>query len=464
MKKRNFFLLLAIVLIIFMVPFYSGMKFQGQYEDILEELSYSGMRSNNVKYNLGWRSSEIETNLNFTRAPKNTEEEEEEVPPFLTLITNVKHGPFYDFDNSQWMFLKSETKVLVQGKPIYPENTNLSIIKSTIGLDSNGYILLDAPAILKEIDGGSIEFSGMIAYYDINPDISDGQYRFQLPSLIINQPDYSIDWTNMEGTINYYYSSSGLLLSDGVIKIKNIQFNNEKADKKTIISNIELISESDERQGVIGGSSTLSIDNIDFQDKHIGPVTMDIVLGKVNAKGINIFNKGLRSIMKNARDKPEQFSKNFNKFLSSGGGWMALSGDPYLKLDRLRIIRGSEEVSAGITVKFSGIDKLSFSRGKVLEKLNVSADIKIPKIILKETLMNNAGKSMFSHQQNTSLDKSQYVDGQIIWLIQNQYFKEAGDNYISKITFNNGALELNDNEIGSPIDLLMNLGFGNILN
>ncbi len=373
MKKKTLFMFIGVLLLVALVPFYSGYRYKSELDAFIEELAYAGIKVENIRYETGWWESVIDSKFSLEGIPQIKPAVGVPDFPEIVMKTIVHHGPYYDSEEETWLFLRADSTFWVNGEPVYPDDVE-PVVRVRLGLNSDGLVIIDAPPIFKSQGNDSVDFKGFIAIYDTHPDGFDGQFRYQMPEMIYEGNGVQVNVSGVEGTLNLHRSPAGLLLSDGVFGIKRVGVSAASGADYFVLKQFENISESSVEQDILGGSSTTTIKKVKIGKSEYDNVYARLLLGGINDTYLSNFSEGIRDAYKAAGGDNQELAVQMKKLFEIKG-WRILTGKPYLTLEKFTIGAAPAPIDARLFLQLNDLDEDKIKSGNILQSVGLEFDL-----------------------------------------------------------------------------------------
>lgn len=340
-------LLLVILLLIF-GPFAAGIYFKKNYQNILSFYnSQKNIHVDVIDYQRGWMNSDvtlavqIDTTelrglLNLINIPVS------ELPSTYKLIVkqHVQHGPiiYSHFNNLSTLFALAAIKSEIR---LPPEISSLLaligmpdlILKSdedlvTLTGKFCNHFAISKIHIHDPINQVNANLNDLISDLCISPKQKNIIGDLVLLDFSIEDPINSIDIKKINVHLDQYQDEYGLWIGNNSIQIPEIVMR-ESGKKSISINNINFAGQSHEESGITAGKRTLDIHQIEFGNKILGPITLELSADLLNAKTIH----DLLNIYENIAAKGEDYQGQFRQQISMTLPNL-LNPGTYFKLDK----------------------------------------------------------------------------------------------------------------------------------
>lgn len=368
----KFKLLIAVspVFVVILLPVIVGMLAKGDMNNAVEMAAKAGLLIEEREYEMGWRSSFVSHELTLPLPDRDV---------LVRLETSMFHGPYRETETGEWMWFSSDSTVYVDGEPMYSADIP-PVIRSRLKLDRTGYMLVDAPMAEWPInDADYVDFRGFVGVSKFDPESEIEQFRYHLKGISIHLGKQLLAVSNLQSTYRVRESSGGLPLGSEVATIDRVSFRDFEMGTVYEANGLDLVSEAEAHNGMIGGSLQLKVQSLSSQSGEFGPLDFHVVVNGLVEEALVNANAAVASIYSQTKNHPKNRNSKLSQYMKNRG-WKIFSGKPHIKYEIRRLGLVDGDLSASLDLGIQGLTHKDLrSSARVARKIAADLNMRVPK-------------------------------------------------------------------------------------
>lgn len=387
----------------------------------------------------------------------------------LTYTQQIKHGPFPLLTSGNLTPLKAvvttdiefspETQTLL--KKVFGEQKALQI-ENRIHFNDDGVFTVKIPGFTYEETLAKVKsvwqgFDAGIAYtsdFDkIDITASAPGLHFEAgPKGTLDIKDFRFESHNTRG-------KAGIMLGDGKLSLASAAFKQNEGDKPLDVKldGVNYAVKTSAEGDFINSSGDVGVNALTLNGKVYGPAKLAVAANHLHGPTLAALSKAVSKIQREVADPTEQASKMLTVFRKEG--LPLLRNDPSLAIKQFSVKLPEGEVSLKADLALKGFqDKDLDNPIKLLEKLQASADIKVPKQVIETYVLWQArGMIAVDTEEGVRPDAEELdnlarnlMESQIRKLTEQNLIRADGDVLSSSAQWKAGRLNVNGKAIPLP--------------
>jgi hypothetical protein len=437
-----------------LVPTTVGLIAKSRINDMFEHLRKRGIAIEESSYEFGWRSSKVSHSVDLELADGEVLN--------IGLTTEMSHGPYREGATGNWLLFSSDVEVFVNTAPLYPVHV-APVVRTKIEMDRSGFMLVDMPPLEWTLNEGDyVYFKGMVGGMEIGPNIPDETIRYNLKGLSVDTRGYVMDLKNLESTLRIETSAAGLSLGSEVASIERVSLHDVSNAQRYSATGVEFVGEASADNGILGGSAKFLIDEVKVDKGVYGPVEFAFNIDGFIEEAVAKANDAIAGILEEQTEKKTSADKRNAKITKYMGnrGWMIFAGNPRIeyRLNNLETDYGS--FSGSFDMSISNLQHKDFRRPKdVFNKIQTSLQLKVPKAFWYEQISSNSREIIsglnklpvpITNVTKKGVSFQQKITELTSQALRNKIIQEDGESYITRITAENGKIDINGKDYNIP--------------
>ncbi|MGQ5522279.1 YdgA family protein [Chitinimonas sp. PSY-7] len=395
----------------------------------------------------------------------------------LTYVQTIKHGPLPLLSKGNLTPLQAavtteivfnaDTQTLL--KKVFGDQQALQI-ENRIAFNNDGVVRIKVPnfnyeetlakvrSVWQGLDA-TIAYGGDFNKVDINV-VAPGLYFEAGPKGTLDIKDLRFEAHNVRG-------KAGLMLGDGKLTLASATFKrSEEAPELDIaVDKFSYLVNTSEAGDFLNSSGDVNLQALTLNGKHYGPAVLSVAANHLHAPTLANLSKTIGDIQRTVADPSDQAAKIFATLRKDG--LPLLRNDPALSVKKLSIKLPEGEVFLKANLALKGFQDADLDMPiKLLERLQASADLKVPKQVI-ETYVLWQARGMIAvdteegeHPDTADLDNlaRNLMESQIRKLTAQNLIKAEGDTLSASAEWKAGRLNVNGSVIPLPWQAAANAG------
>ncbi len=452
--------------------YYAGQAVEAtmlKQHDWISKLPYFIVKSHS--YQRGWLSSTETTTLQVNPELYRflLEKEGEKLQTFEVTYTNhIQHGPlplltrfnpipYKAVVNTEFKYSADTQKFLAkffgEQKPIQIENR--------IAFNDDGVMKITVPSFDYEeaLSGVKAKWQGLNATLDYGGDFNRVKFDANIPGLS-GQAKTKGSFALQGLTINLQQSkgANGIMIGTNVAKVAQFDLDMQEGNPlKLKLENLVYQGKVSEQGEFINGSAQIDLTKLTLNDKPYGPAVLIAEANHLHGKTLAKISDEVTLLQKQKLTR-EQITEALTK-LAKEHGLPLLKNDPEFAIRKLEVKLPDGKIHFAGSVGLKGFVEADLEKPvDLVNKLDAKADFTIPRKVV-ETLVMWQARNMFSGAMgeagavnHADIDylASQFVEGQISKLAEQNLIRVNGDLLSAKASLKGGKFILNDIAVPLP--------------
>lgn len=282
--------LLIVIIILAVTPGIMGMVFQKKYQHFLTFVnSQKQVKVNLIKYQRGWFHSHALLQIDILNPVLRNQMVTWDLPQ-LVIGQTIEHGPIIYHMPPQFLLaavhnylkLTPENKQKLLNLGISPHETQFEDLFSFSGRDTRFIQLKHIHLFFPDLKT-SAQAEGLQGHIAVNENNKNIRGKLQVNKVIVGDNEDSLLFSNLFFSFDQTQNENALWL--GKINFSLPLFSWRDKDNHIFsLSNVEILSKSNEQKGLINGYRNLQVKEIQFDANKLGPLHINISIERIDAK------------------------------------------------------------------------------------------------------------------------------------------------------------------------------------
>ncbi|PHV13432.1 YdgA family protein [Chitinimonas sp. BJB300] len=387
----------------------------------------------------------------------------------LTYTQTIKHGPLPLLSKGSPTPLKAAVTTQIDFNPdtqtllkkIFGDQQALQI-ENQIAFNDDGVVRIKIPNFTYEETLAKVKsvWQGLDATIAYGGDFNKVDITALAPGLhfeagtkgTLDVKDFRFEAHNTRG-------KAGLMLGDGKLTLASATFKraDEAPELDIALEKFSYLVNTNEAGDFLDSSGDINLQALTLNGKHYGPAVLSVAANHLHAPTLAKLSKTIGDIQRKVADPTDQAAKIFSILRKEG--LPLLRNDPALLVKKLSIKLPEGEVFLKANLALKGFQDADLDAPiKLLERLQASADLKVPKQVI-ETYVLWQARGMIAvdteegeHPDTADLDNlaRNLMESQIRKLTAQNLIKADGDTLSTNAQWNSGQLNVNGSAIPLP--------------